>query len=351
MRLAFLLSAPYDPQIRQKVQSGEVPRQDYLLISEVLGASLIAPVAPGVKPGNRVTNFIRRSRIAWAGFRKRKQYDLVISDLENVGMILALLFKLSRSRKRHVMICHGKVSSPWSIKFMKLFGLSGHIDRFVCYGPRIAEILQRRMPSVSSKVSVVYHPADHKFWKPQDVEPERLISAAGMFYRDYPTLIEAVRDLDVSLHVAGFSPWMAANHDGKASSNVPANVTFGRMTPVQLRDLYARSLFVALPLTEANSQAGSLVVYEAMATGKAVVVTNTRGQQELKVVDEGVTGVYVKPGDVKEWRAVITRFLENPSEAIEMGNKARETVERGLNMDRWAEELAGIVRSVAPAGK
>jgi glycosyltransferase involved in cell wall biosynthesis len=266
-------------------------------------------------------------------------------------MLLALLLKLSRSRKRHVMICHGKVISPWSIRFMKLFRLSGQIDRFVCYGPRVAEILQRKMPSVSSKVSVVYHAADQEFWKPQGIEPERLISAAGMFYRDYPTLIEAVRDLDVSLHVAGFSPWMARNHDGAATPDVPANVTFGRMTQAQLRDLYARSLFVALPLTEVNSQAGSLVIYEAMATGKAVVVTNTRGQEELRIVDEGVTGLYVKPGDVQEWRTVITRFLENPSEAIDMGSRAREIVERGLNMDRWAEELAEIVRSVAPAGK
>ena len=349
MRLAFLLSAPYDAQIRQKAETGELPRPDYLVISELLGAELITPVAPGVKPGNKVTNFLRRARIAWAGFRKRKQYDLVISDLENVGLILALLFKLARSRKKHVMICHAKVSSPWSIRFIKLFGLNSHIDRYVCYGPRIAEILKAQFPPAKDKVVVVYHPADQEFWKPNGREPERLISSAGMLARDYPTLMEAVRGLDVSLHVAGFSPWMASkeNGNGNLKSNVPANVTFGRLTPAELRDLFSRSLFVALPINEGDGQAGSLVIYEAMATGKAVVASRTNGQNGLNLVQEGVTGVYVKPGDVQEWRSVITRLLDDPSEAARMGRKARERVEQELNLDRWAEGLAAVVREVA----
>lgn len=347
MRLAFLLSAPYDPQIRQKVQDAEIPRQDYLLISDALGADLIAPVRMGVQPGGKIRSFIRRARIAWAGFKRRREYDLIISDLENVGLILALLFKLTRSRNRHVMVCHGKIISPWSIRFMKMFRISGHIDRFVCYGPRVAEILEEELPAARGRVAVVYHPADHEFWKPQGAEPERLISAAGMFFRDYATLIEAVRDLDVTLHIAGYSPWMAAKHNGNGARNVPPNVCFGAMSQPELRDLYDRSLFVALPLAEADGQAGSLVMYEAMATGKAVVASKTKGQEELGLVQEGVNGLYVNPGSSSEWRKTIIRLLENPSEAICMGYRAREIVEQGLNIDRWTEEFATVVNSVA----
>ena len=82
-----------------------------------------------------------------------------------------------------------------------------HIDRIVCYGAvnlvRYVKLL--RVPP--DKMVYIRHPADHHFWRPLPVEPERLIcSAVGQEYQDYPKLISALRGLHVELNIAGYTP-------------------------------------------------------------------------------------------------------------------------------------------------
>ena len=57
-------------------------------------------------------------------------------------MVLALLFTLSWTRKRHIVICHGVMTHPLERILFKLFRLNTHIDHFVCYGPRTGTALK-----------------------------------------------------------------------------------------------------------------------------------------------------------------------------------------------------------------
>lgn len=347
MKSAFLLSAPYDQSIIDKARSGDLPRPDYMLLTDALNADLLTPVTGSVAPKGKVRNFLRRVKVAWAGFRQRKKYDLIISDLENVGLILALLLKLSRSKTRHVMICHAKVVSPVSIRFIKLFGLNSYVDHYICYGPRISSMLQEALPSTEGKVSVILHPADHRFWKPSGEKPERMITIAGMLSRDYETFIEAVKDIDISVHIAGFSPWMEERSEVVSEQRLPANISFGRLSSAELRDQIDRSLFVALPLFESDGQDGSLVIYESMATGKPIAVTRTRGQEEMGLVTADDNGLYVEIEDVQGWRDVIQRFLDEPELVERMGRRSREIVEERLNLERWTEQFVETVNEVS----
>jgi glycosyltransferase involved in cell wall biosynthesis len=346
MKSAFLLSAPYDQAKIDQARAGQLPRPDYILLTEALGADLLTPVAANVVPKGKTRNFLRRARVAWHGFRRRKQYDLIISDLENVGLILALLLKLSRSKTRHVMICHAKVVNPWAIRFNKLFGLNKVIDSYICYGPRVTDLLLERLPATQGKVTTIYHPADHRFWKPTGEQTERLITIAGMLGRDFDTFIEAVKGIDVQVYIAGFSPWMTARSQPLSENKLPENIKFGRLSPSDLRDKFNKSLFVALPLFQSNGQDGSLVMYESMACGKAVAVSKTNGQMSMQIVEEGGNGFCLDIGDVRGWREVIQRFLDDPELAARMGRRSREIVEQRLNLERWTAEFAENVRGV-----
>lgn len=347
-RVAVLVSSPVADELRDRISNGLAPRHDMLALADALNATLVTPEVDSWGKTGKFSRFTRLFSVAWRGFTLRDQYDMIISDLDHTGGVLAILFKLTRTRRGHIVICHGKLSRSFGAWMVRIFRLYTHIDRFLCYGAVVEERLKKWARVPEDQVKLVLHPADHHFWRPSIREPERLISSAGMYRRDYPTLVQAVRDMDVRVEIAAFSPWVKPGIR-PPDVDLPGNVYFTRLPPTLLRDLYARSLFVVVPVHETASQAGSLVIYEAMSMGKAVVATGTEGQQGMSLIRDGKTGFYVKPGDVESWRKVISYLLENPQEAILMGQAARAEVEHRLNLDQYISDMAGVVRSISAA--
>ena len=348
MKIAILVSSPVPPDIQEKVDVGLSPRPDYLALSKALNARLITPVRTLPKKRDALGRAHRFWRAAWAAFQRRDEYDMIISDLDRVGLILAALFKISGTQKQHILNCHGKGIHPTESWALKTFGLQTHIHRFVCYGRATANQLGQDLGPSASHVVHVRHPADHRFWRPVQAGPERLVVSGGAMLRDYRTLVEAVRGLDLRLDIAGFSPWVALQDERGLRVPSPDNVRFTRLDPPDLRRLYARSLFVAVPLLETDQQAGSLVVYEAMAMGKPVVVTGTKGMKQLGLITEGENGFYVPPGDVRAWRETITRLTNRPEETSRMGRQARAMVEQGLNLEQYVRDMVQIAVGLDP---
>ena len=77
--------------------------------------------------------------------------------------------------------------------------------------------------------------------------------------------------------------------------------------------------------------------------GKAVIVTRTRGQVDL--MQDGVQGIYVPPGDPRALRAAIEQLIANPAEADRMGRAGRALVEQRHTLTGYVRQLAEIVRS------
>src|SRR5439155_16317702 len=104
---------------------------------------------------------------------------------------------------------------------------------------------------------------------------EQVICSAGLEFRDYPTLIQAAGSLGLHVDIAAASPWSQRSNLAEQVP-LPANVSVGRRSYAELRELYDRAAFVVVPVFDVDFQAGSLVMYEAMAMGKAIVATRTR---------------------------------------------------------------------------
>lgn len=345
-RVAVFLNAPVSDEHKEKIRNGTSPRHDILSLTERLGAELIlAEAADGYKNAGSKGRAWHLFRMGWQAFRRRKDYDVIVTDLDAVGTVLAFLLKLTRSRKGHIIICHGKLAGGWQAKLTRRLKLHSHVDYFVSYGVSVGERLVANVGIPDEKVKLVKHPADHQWWKPMDVPVERLISSAGMTRRDYTTLANAVRDLDVQVQIAAYSPWVDPRYSTPAAE-APDNVTFTRLPQDELRELYARSMFIVVPLQQSISQAGSLVIYESMAMGKAVIVAETDGEKALGLVEDGITGLYYEPGNADDLREKIQYLLDNPQEAERLGEAARARVERELNMDRYFDEVVALVEDI-----
>ena len=112
---------------------------------------------------------------------------------------------------------------------------------------------------------------------------------------------------------------------------------------VDLRQLYADARFVVMPLHDVEFQAGVTTILEAMAMGKAVVCSRTRGQTD--VIIDGATGVYVPPGDAAALRAAIRGLLDDPDRADEIGARGRRYVGGGVRRRRLRPPAGGRRRS------
>lgn len=66
------------------------------------------------------------------------------------------------------------------------------------------------------------------------------------------------------------------------------------------------------------------VVLEAMAAGAPVIATNVGGIPEL--IREGIHGLLVSPGDVKEFEKALRQLLDIPDLAVKMGQAGLRTV-------------------------
>jgi glycosyltransferase involved in cell wall biosynthesis len=91
-----------------------------------------------------------------------------------------------------------------------------------------------------------------------------------------------------------------------------------------------------------------LVIAEAMACGRAVIVSHAGGAAEI--VDPGVDALVHTPGDAGDLAAQIGALAGDPALRARLGRAARATAERSFDRARLAAELVPIYRAAAGAG-
>jgi glycosyltransferase involved in cell wall biosynthesis len=249
------------------------------------------------------------------------------------------------------MIVH-ILSVPVKHRLYRMFRLGRYVDTMVVYSTAQRHFVGDELGFPRDRVLLTPFAVDTAFFSPGRVEstpgPRPVISSAGLEFRDYPTLMHAVRGLDARVVIAAASPW-STRPDSTAGADVPENVEICRLGFVDLRQLYADSDFVVMALHDTDFQAGVTTILEAMAMGKAVVCSRTRGQTDTVV--DGENGVYVEPGDPSELRTALERLLNDPPRAARLGQAGRDLVARECDVKVYAHRLAAAVdRAVARHG-
>ena len=85
------------------------------------------------------------------------------------------------------------------------------------------------------------------------------------------------------------------------------------------------------------------VIAEAMASGVPVIAADAGGPREI--VEDGVTGWRVPPGDVQALAAKMVEMMQ--ADGRPMGAAARQAAEQRFSADRFAREVAQVLRRVA----
>ncbi len=276
----------------------------------------------------------------------RRRYRVVISWTDMNALIFALLLKITGRRKPHVALMFW-ISKPAKARLLRF--VYGKIDRIILWTSAHREFATQVLGIPESKIVAIPYYVDEKFFRPSPRPGGGdMICSAGREMRDYPTLIRAMRSLDIRCHIAAgklrgtIEPTFQAIAD---SGPLPENVTVGLLSPVELRELYARSRFVVVPLLPTDSDNGLTVILEAMAMGKAVICSRVSGQRD--VIVEGETGLLVPQGDDGALREAIQYLWDHRDVAERMGALGRQLVERRHSWDGFVNTVRDVVASVA----
>lgn len=277
-------------------------------------------------------------------------YDIIFAHSERVGLPLALLMRLIGSRKPLVMVISRITSrDEGKEKQKKWFMKRAYpaVSKFLIWSSVQYKIAVEELGIPEEKVQWVKRGTDQQFWKPMAAETNTICSV-GMEMRDYPTLVEALRPLDIPCHFAvgkSRGEIFQTVRELYEVDEIPANITTGPKSYQELRELYARSRFVVISLLPTDSDNGNTAILEAMAMGKAVICSRVEGQ--VDVIKEGETGVFVPQGDPIALREAITDLWDNPEKAKRMGQVAREQVEKHHNLEDFVGEIQSVVTEAA----
>ena len=356
------------------------PRRDYAALAEATDAVVLDRSAVRRSLRTRLLSRLFGEAVihAWLAFRRQREFDVIVTDGEHIGLPLALLQKVTRSRTSHITIGH-RVSAAKKRPLFRWFKLHTHLSKIVLHSRRQYELAVSQLAIPPEKLALVPYQVDTTFWRPlEGVAEDRLICSVGLEFRDYPTLLEAVSDLNVKAVVAAASHW-SKRRNTAAGVAAPANVEIGAYRYEALRELYARSAMVVVPLDDIDFQAGITTILEGMAMGKPVIVTHSVGQTDIVEDRRSVTrgnlprsrgesllhalaaenglsvepnGFYVLPGDPKALRRAITYLLDHPAYRVQLGRSARRAVEQFLTVEQYASRIASLIASVTtpPAG-
>ena len=347
------------------------PRRDYLALANGLGADILdRPAARRHWLGGILARLfgiaIAQAAVA---FLRRGDYDAILTDGEHIGIPLALLLKLVASRVAHVTIGH-RITAGKKRAFFRWLQVQSHISRIALHSQRQYELGIDDLGLTEDKLALIPYQADTEFWQPQpEVAEERLICSAGLEFRDYPTLVQAVEGLDVKVVIGAASHWSKRRNTAEAAEQ-PSNVEVDKFDYIALRQLYARAAVVVVPLEDVDFQAGVTTILEAMSMGKPVIVTHTAGQTDvvedrrsltrgsqprqrpaglMKRVAESAgvqiqpNGFYVPPSDPGALRRAIEYLLARPDERARLGASGRQTVERLASLEMYVTRLRDLV--------
>lgn len=328
------------------------PTPDYIALLEQLQLDVLSPETIG-EERNPLIHFLHKRlglqvAIATAAALRAHRYNVVFAAAEDVGLNFALLRRAFGIRTPLVMSCNNVGTRRPAFILGKLKQHTA-IRSFLCLSESQAQLLMDDYGVPEGKLCITSNSVDHQYFRPMpEVPVKRQICSAGMAHRDYASLVEATRGMDVDLLIDANSAWWQSSLNiSDAMLHERVTVLTGRSTS-ELRQLYAESLFVVLPLENAPYGVGYTTSLEAMAMGKALIVSKLRQYGDF--IKDGWNGIYVPPEDPVALRAAIQQLLDHPEEARRLGENARRTVEERFTLAHYAQRVVTGVHSAVGIG-
>jgi Glycosyl transferases group 1 len=269
-------------------------------------------------------------------------YPRVVLDGSEREALLAATFLARRRRPPAVVMA----DATWRSANNPLDYLASHLGLFPLDGSHVRycvhSALERDRFSTTWRVDptrVIFTPYCHTLSDEELATPtsdEGGVFAGGDSLRDYPTLIEAARIVPFPVRIA-----TRRTNEGWAR-DLPANVIASALSHREFNERIASTSVVVVPLKSRDDRGSGQTTYlNAMALGKAVIVTDVAGARDY--IRDGQTGLIVPPEDPDALSQALRRLLEDGDYRRRVGSAARRDALDRFGPDRYVEQLLAVV--------
>jgi len=254
-------------------------------------------------------------------FARRRHCQGVVTDGGSSGMLFAWLQALCPwGRKPHVLIdCLWELpESPWKawFKALRIRLAARSVHRFIVWASHEAEDFTRAFGLPSWQLQYVpFHHTLHDYT--YEVRDDGYLFAGGNSDRDYRTLVESVRDVDVPTWIA------LTQRDLLAGVEIPPHVRVEATTPEGFRQAMAGARLIVVPMRKGTLRSGGQqTCLNAMLLGKPTIAVGRRWAVDF--ITDGEDGLIVDYEDADGLRRAIRWVLDHPDAARRMGERGRE---------------------------
>ena len=268
----------------------------------------------------------------------RRNVDVVVSVFESSATVLSFLREWFPFRPKLIMwdIAPDEVWRPR--RWLQNITVP-RVDNILLLSSQQQSYLETRWHS-GDKAKMIWQSVDTSFYEPEPVQPMGPVLAIGDDHgRDWPTLIEALAPLDIDLVLKTRSKITIPEGARLRVRQISKRLSFR-----ELRDLYAKASIVVIPLSETLNVSGVGSVLEAMAMGKALVISDNPPIRDY--LEPGKTADVVPVGDAITLRKAVKALLADHERMGEMGRLARERVVRLYGNEALAHRFAAALRDI-----
>src|SRR4051794_3949904 len=268
--------------------------------------------------------------------------DVVVATTTATAMALAVWRRLGRLRRPLVGIVAGLHNNPWRATRRRSTLLLLRQMHTVLYGKgELAELVRL---GLEDRVHVVPFGVDTDLWTPGAGEiGDEVLAIGNDGHRDWETLLAAAPSVPAPIRIL-------TRREPPAS--LPPNVSWEPadwytqvLSDEEVRALYRRAAVVAVPTRDVPQPSGQSVTLQAMACGRPVVLSRTRGLWAPETLREGDNIVLATPGDPADLARSLRLLLDDRRRADAIGAAARASVLDDASTDDYAAALLEVCRS------
>ncbi len=284
-----------------------------------------------------------------ASLGEANRADVVFSTVDTVGIPLILLRRAGRVRPPLVYAAIGlpeRLARLRGERMRRLYASAlGTAATIVAYSEYEAETLRGWLEDRGRSTPVGFVPfgVNTKAFRPSKGAPVwDVVSVGADPHRDYELLLQVASTMPETSFL------LVTTADRVRTLSPPANVSVEADLPfAEMQRRLSGARVVALPVRENSYSGATTVLLQSMATGKPAVVTQTRAIAAGYHLRDHENCRLVSPGDATAFARALGEVLQDETRARELGARARETVERELSWDRYADRIEAILLAAA----
>ena len=268
--------------------------------------------------------------------------DIIFSTSDACGLGLSIIRRFKRSRVPQVYQTIGLKYSRFTnlpvwmiLRNAKIYRcILSNVNKIVYVTSSEKDFLINFLKLPEDKLKRINFGIDTDYFYPIKKDGGFILSVGRDNNRDYRTLIDSITDEDIKIICS------KRNIHG---IKIPKNIDiYFDLSIDRIRKFYSESRFVVLPVNDVNYSCGQTAMLEAMAMGKAVIASKSKGLYHSMKLENYKHCIFVRVGDPKDLKEKIQYLLKNPKEAKRIGKEARKIVEKKYNIKNYAKELSDI---------